>query len=445
MTEKALLDDAAAQAAAIRLAAAQRDANAHVDDMERLDTYARSLERIASRAIQDRQSLSWLVASPLRWLERHTIARRPSLPLLPLSETPKRPRIIFINGCTEGESQRYRIRNLMSGLRKLGVCCTEIMLSECRRIFYQNMNPEVVVFFRSLNTPKNDYSDVIFRLKSLGTRVFFDIDDYVVDPEILDQIDVYRRLNSAGQESYKNEVLGYLSMMRLCGRATAATPHLAIAMDRLGADTRHVTNSFNDAQLARSIELNSKSKRRDGKFRISYLSGSATHGQDFKECESALLTFLKVHGNVVFTLVGFLDLGDHWESVASQVESIPFTEYVDTLDILNDSDINIACLDEKSSFCQSKSELKYFESALVKTPTLASRTASYRSAIVDGRNGMLASSHSEWLEKLEAMFNSPCLGRAIGNEAHAAVLHRYSDTYAARQALSAYGISEHAA
>lgn len=445
MTDKALFDDAAAQAAAIRLAAAERDATGHIEDMARLHTYARSLEKVASRAIQDRRSLSWRVTGPLRWLERTTTGRKPSLPLLPLSDSPRRPRIIFVNGCTEGESQRYRVRNLISGLRKLNVSCTEIMLSECRRIFYQDMKPEVVVFFRSLNNSSKDYSDVVKKLTLLGTKVFFDIDDYIINPEILDQIDSYRRLDLAGREAYKSEVLGYLSMMRLCGRATAATPHLATAMESLGVKTHSVTNSFNDAQLARSIELNAQEKRTSEKFRVSYLSGSATHGRDFQECGPALLKFIKTNSNAIFTLVGFLDLTEEWECVSSQVEKLPFMGYVQTLDVLKNSDLTIACLDERSEFCQSKSELKYFESALVKTPILASRTSAYRSAIDDGHNGLLASSHSEWLEKLEAVFSSPSLGQAIGDEAHTAVLHRYSETYAARQALAAYGISEHAA
>lgn len=444
MTDKALIDDAAAQAAAIRLAAAERDATGHIEDMARLDAYARSLEKVALRAIQDRRSLSWRVTGPLRWLERTTTGRKPSPPLLPLSDSPRRPRIIFVNGCTEGESQRYRVRNLISGLRKINVSCAEIMLSECRRIFYQDMRPEVVVFFRSLNNYRNDYSDVVKRLHLLGTKVFFDVDDYIVNPAILNQIDSYRRLDREGRATYESEVFGYLSMMRLCGRATAATPHLAAAMESLGVETHSVTNSFNDAQLARSIELNAQEKCRSEKFRVSYLSGSATHGQDFQQCGPALLKFIKANSNAIFTLVGFLDLNDEWKCVSSQVEKLPFMGYVQTLDVLKNSDLTIACLDEQSEFCQSKSELKYFESALVKTPTLASRTAAYRSAIDDGHNGLLASSHSEWLEKLKAVFSSPSLGQAIGDEAHTAVLNRYSETYAARQALAAYGISEHA-
>lgn len=440
MTDKALLDDITVRAATIRLAAAERVTAAHIEDAARLETYLRSLERIALRAATDRQSFSWQVAAPLRWLERVAGRKKPSPPLSPLSNSADAPRVVFVNGCTVGESQRYRIRNLISGLRKLGVSSTEVTLGDCRRIIYQGMQPEVVVFFRALNTAEKNYSDVVEQLKSFGTKVVFDIDDYVVNPEILDQIDSYRQLAAEEQKSYANEILGYLSMMRLCGRATAATPYLAAAMESLGVPTHHVTNSFNDEQLARAVELSLREKRRDGPFRISYLSGSATHRRDFQECESALLEFLQKHPEVTFTLVGFLDLGQEWNRVSSQVKRMPFMGYIQTLDVLNDSDITIACLEEASEFCQSKSELKYFESALVRTPTLASRTAAYSSAIKNGQNGLLASSHSEWLSNLEAVFNSASLGQDLGNQAYASVIQRYSETYAARQALSAYGI-----
>ena len=51
-------------------------------------------------------------------------------------------------------------------------------------------------------------------------------------------------------------------------------------------------------------------------------------------------------------------------------------------------------------FSNSKSELKYFEAAIVETPTLASPTYSFRLAIDDSVNGYLVDAY-DWEDRLE--------------------------------------------
>jgi glycosyltransferase involved in cell wall biosynthesis len=51
-------------------------------------------------------------------------------------------------------------------------------------------------------------------------------------------------------------------------------------------------------------------------------------------------------------------------------------------------------------FSNSKSELKYFEAAIVETPTLATPTYSFRLAIDDGVNGYLVDAY-DWEDRIE--------------------------------------------
>jgi glycosyltransferase involved in cell wall biosynthesis len=62
-------------------------------------------------------------------------------------------------------------------------------------------------------------------------------------------------------------------------------------------------------------------------------------------------------------------------------------------------------LEYKSAFCNAKSELKYFEQALIGVPVIASPTAPYRECITHGVNGLLANDTEEWTDALEKLIN----------------------------------------
>ena len=66
-------------------------------------------------------------------------------------------------------------------------------------------------------------------------------------------------------------------------------------------------------------------------------------------------------------------------------------------------DINLAPLEVGNIFCESKSELKFYEAALVDRPTVASPTEPYRNAIVHGQTGFLATTEDEWYEAVTAL------------------------------------------
>jgi hypothetical protein len=66
-------------------------------------------------------------------------------------------------------------------------------------------------------------------------------------------------------------------------------------------------------------------------------------------------------------------------------------------------DLVIAPLQEGDPFCECKSELKFFDAALVGVPVLASPTASFRDVIQHGVNGFLANGEAEWFGTLQRL------------------------------------------
>ena len=88
-------------------------------------------------------------------------------------------------------------------------------------------------------------------------------------------------------------------------------------------------------------------------------------------------------------------------------------------------DINIAPLEVGNPFCEAKSELKFFEAALVDVPTIASPTGPFRRAIRHGVTGFLAADAGQWLEAAIALVDDPALRHRMARAAHREVLWTY--------------------
>src|SRR5438270_307388 len=77
-------------------------------------------------------------------------------------------------------------------------------------------------------------------------------------------------------------------------------------------------------------------------------------------------------------------------------------------------DINLAPLEPSNPFCEAKSELKFFEAAVVGVPTIASATEPFAAAIEDGVSGLLANDAEGWRRALDLLVSSKDRRRAIG-------------------------------
>ena len=87
--------------------------------------------------------------------------------------------------------------------------------------------------------------------------------------------------------------------------------------------------------------------------------------------------------------------------------------------------INLAPLELGNPFCEAKSELKYFDAALVEVPTIATPTEPFRQAIRDGETGLLASQEFEWVDAMMRLLDDAALRARMGRAAYHDVLWRY--------------------
>lgn len=94
-------------------------------------------------------------------------------------------------------------------------------------------------------------------------------------------------------------------------------------------------------------------------------------------------------------------------------------------------DINIAPLEIGNPFCESKSELKFFEAGIVGVPTVAAATAPFVEAIADGIDGFVANGTEQWIAKLEKLILDENLRKEIGAKAREKAISRYTTINAA--------------
>ncbi len=284
-----------------------------------------------------------------------------------------------------------------------------------------------------------------------GARILFDVDDLMVDPAIAraDVIDAIRsmRLKAA-------EVAGlYEAVRRTMLQADAClapTATLAAALAAEGRPSMVVENGFDEEtyRASREAVLSRRQEPDDGLVRIGYAAGSRTHQRDFAVAAPAVAAVLREHPEARLVLFRGAGRGGDLVHVEEFPELAPLADRIEwrqavALSRLPEElarfDVNIAPLEVGNAFCEAKSELKYFEAALVGVPTIASPTEPFRSAIRDGETGFLAADHAAWRDAVGRLVGDAVLRRRIGQAALHHVLHRYGPEGRREKLAAAFG------
>ena len=191
--------------------------------------------------------------------------------------------------------------------------------------------------------------------------------------------------------------------MRLCDGVITTNAFLAEKIrDFSGLPTWTVPNFLNRAQIELSSQIRAAKQQsewaRDSQIDIGYFSGTPTHARDFALIESALVTLLESNPAVRLRIVGFPPQSELLAPLAHRIETLPLQDFLNLQRMIGAVEINVVPLQD-NEFTNCKSELKYFEAAIVGTVTIATPTFTYRQAIDDGRNGYLATAQ-QWAEIL---------------------------------------------
>jgi glycosyltransferase involved in cell wall biosynthesis len=259
-----------------------------------------------------------------------------------------------------------------------------------------------------------------------GVPVAFDVDDLIFDPSLAAEIPALSILPPDEAELWIGGVRRYRTTMEACDAFIGSTNALC---EHASAVTGLASFRFaNGVSLfvGEQSDAAARKARTPGPPRIGYLSGTNTHDHDWAMVEPAVTEIMRRHPDVELWLVGLVAPSPLLDAYANRIKRIGFTEWTALPSVLRDLDVNLAPLTPGSRFNEAKSAIKWLEAALVRTPTIASPTEPYREAIESGRNGMLAATHDEWVDALEALVSSPTLRRRLGTRAQRDALLQWS-------------------
>jgi glycosyltransferase involved in cell wall biosynthesis len=182
-------------------------------------------------------------------------------------------------------------------------------------------------------------------------------------------------------------------------------------------------NSFNKEQFEISKEIIARRTYDSDSFCLGYFSGSNSHLNDFEVCKSALLSFLRKYPFAKLKIVGYMNLGNEFDELQNENRVIrsPFCSYENLQYEIGQVDVNIIPL-VNNEFNSGKSELKYYEAALVKVPSIISNVGIYKD-VINEKNGILVDDES-WIYALEDILNFKKRNE-ISDNAYISVLEKY--------------------
>jgi glycosyltransferase involved in cell wall biosynthesis len=131
-------------------------------------------------------------------------------------------------------------------------------------------------------------------------------------------------------------------------------------------------------------------------------------------------------------------LGEAEARAVDRVERLPFVPRRALFGNIASLDINLAPLEIDNPFCESKSELKFFEAGVVGVPTVAAATRTFCEAITDETDGFVAATTDEWVEKIGRLIADSKLRARMGQAARETALDKYTNANAKNETYYAY-------
>ncbi|MDO3680296.1 glycosyltransferase [Paenibacillus ehimensis] len=334
--------------------------------------------------------------------------------------------ILFINGCTLPHPTRYRVDHQIEQLHFNGYSCDVV--------YYENLELEMVKYYRGFVFFRCPYTDIIGdfieRAKYFNKKVFFDIDDLVIDYKYVKDIKYLETMTRRDYEMYMDGVERTKKTLSLCDYAITTTSRLANELSSY-VPTVFINRNVASEKMVELSQLALKAKeeeKNNDKIILGYFSGSITHNDDFNMILPVMKNVLKKYSNVYLKIVGILDVPSEFVEFKEKIITEKFMDWTKLPELIAGVDINLAPLEE-SIFNEAKSENKWVEAALVKVPTIASNVGAFAELIKHGENGVLCNSVEEWEMYLEKLIEEEQYRNNIGNKAFQFVMENCITSY----------------
>lgn len=333
--------------------------------------------------------------------------------------------VLFISSGIVGDSFRYRVQNVCEELELHGLKCSSVVqeypfLSSCADKF------DVFIFHKVAYIPQ--IQKFVEELKKKNKEIIFETDDLLFDVDLVKQQDFFKNSNEEMQKFHEKGVGAEFVDDPYVKTCTISTTFLAKKLREKGKQVFVVPNrlSKKDIEIASKILKANEANAANEAIKLGYFSGTHSHNKDFATITNALQKIMEKYANVELFLVGPLDTENELNKFGDRIKKFPYAVREKHFENVASVDINISPLEIENPFCQARSELKFFEAAIVKVPTVAVATQTFCEAIEDGIDGFLANEDKEWFEKLEKLIIDADLRKKMGEKAYQKAMEKYS-------------------
>lgn len=321
-------------------------------------------------------------------------------------------KIAFYYDYVDTSTFRYRVHNVIQVIDKFLPECSASWFCYADGIHLNRVSElaDIILICRARYSDKIER--FINRAKQLNKVVVYDVDDLVVDIKyaglIIESLDV----NKDQDESWASW-FGYISrlsaVMNMCDRVTVTNEYLSNCISETSnVDIRILPNFLNMEQESVSDKIfNTKLTTnfdRTEKLHIGYFSGSPSHNKDFAVVADSLAKIMSCDENIHLNLVGYISPGLELVPFENRIKRYPMHDYVNLQALIGSTEINIIPLQD-NRFTNCKSNLKFFEAAVVGTNSIATPTYAFANSIDHGQTGILSKSY-EWEDHLMNMIHN---------------------------------------
>lgn len=326
---------------------------------------------------------------------------------------------------------RYRGYNVMQATRRSqNWQCVYFFLDELSTLEQLLANADLLIFCRLQWV--HALAGLKRKAQSLHIPVLFDVDDLVFDLDYLPL--VTNTLNVSFSE--ETDYTYWFSYISRIGYTAALADGFFTTNDFLGKKLSEkfgkpyqiVRNSLNEEQLAVSAECLRRKKMKSSQkpFTLGYFSGTPSHINDFRTIYRELMQFLSDYPDTVLQVVGFMEFPPAMQPLieAKRVTFTPLVDFMELQRLTAQVDVNLVPL-VCNTFTNCKSELKYFEAAVVGTPTVAAPNYTYAHAIQNRKTGFLCQP-GQWYDAVRRLYEHPEEGAAMAEAARNACLAVYA-------------------
>lgn len=318
-------------------------------------------------------------------------------------------KVIYIYEKADTSTFRYRVYNMCQALSYSDKWAgTYFFEDELKYLDHYFEKIDVVVFVRTRWSEKMEVA--LNKIKKNNIPILFDADDLVFDVEKIPLLTNTLNVNMKEKGAY-SYWFSYVSRIWLMGKKCdgyiTTNNYIARQFKRIYGKKVFIINNFlnnEQIEISEKISENKKYQAKRNRFEIGYFSGTPSHINDFKVVAPEIKSLLEKHQNINLKVVGFMDFPEYLKVYVQNKRIIhrPLVNFLDLQKEISLSDINIIPLVD-NEFTNCKSELKFFEAAIVNTISCTTPTYVFKENIEHGNNGFLCE-QGEWFGIIEKVY-----------------------------------------